>query len=318
MLFRSGSAFNVVRSSDTRWRSHKICPSSAPILCLPPRPFAPILTHPLRFFLRLSALSSPSPAAVGRIYEAIPSRACAAGRAVRIAVVISRDGRFPGARILYLNSAPRSPAGFAPSTPHLVFRPRERDGPLREDISGRVDVSSNDGAATHPGRHALSRNTEDRRRARTACLPYPSTCPEFPCKFMHVRRLVFSRSSTRTRAPKCDDYEFRAGIRRRSSVIYEGDNWSGGTRRRGVKAPVGQRRSRVYIRRLLRIIASAHYRGERGCVLFQDPVKDMEDVNLIDDSFCKLNVTEERCNCRNTTKKINSHSLLLSGIFSNN
>lgn len=37
-----------------------------------------------------------------------------------------------------------------------------------------------------------------------------STCR--PCKFMHVRRtgrLVFSRSSTRTRAPKYDDYEFR-------------------------------------------------------------------------------------------------------------
>lgn len=231
LSFSVRSPFDIVRV--LRWQSHKICSSNTPFdpsLYLPPHSFSsyPPFSHSLCFFLGLFVLLSSSLSAIGWI----PSGTCAAGRTVRIAVVISRDGRFVGARILYLNSVPRfSPSRlFVSSFTHGNETSRS---PFREktgNVSGRADVSSNDARRRDAsGRHALSHNTEDRRRARTACLPYPSTCPEFPCKFMHVRRLVFSRSSTRTRAPKCDDYEFRAGIRRRSSVIYEGDNWSEGT-----------------------------------------------------------------------------------------
>ena len=151
---------------------------------------------------------------------------------VRIAVVISRDGRFVGARILYLNlrSAVFSLSRLSVSSFTHGKRETSRS-PFREktgNVSGCADVSSNDARRRDAsGRHALSAQQRGpATRAYRMFAAYPSTCPEFPCKFMHVRCLVFSRSSTRTRAPKCDDCEFRAGIRRRSSVIYEGDNWS--------------------------------------------------------------------------------------------
>lgn len=85
-----------------------------------------ILQVPLRFYPRFSSyprfspvfLLSPSALSfsfspvVGRI----PSRACAARRAVRIAVVISQSDRFAGARILY----PKSRSGGLSRSPSLV------------------------------------------------------------------------------------------------------------------------------------------------------------------------------------------------------
>ena len=146
-------------------------PVSSLTLSLSPRSFSsyPPFSHSLCFFLRLFALLS-SLSAIGRI----PSGACAAGRTVRIAVVISWDGRFVGARILYLNSVPR----FSPSrlfVSSFTYGNEMSRSPFHEktgNVSERADVSSNDARRRDAsGRHALSHNRE-----RTGDARVPRVC----------------------------------------------------------------------------------------------------------------------------------------------